>query len=158
MQVRIGSMPVLTSLLLVGVLSLVVGCGGDPNMSAVSGTVKANGKAVSGGEIMFYPQGGGRPSVGVIDLDGQYELTSKRKGDGAAPGPYDVTITVFKSSSNSSPSVAESVEDETEADMLMEGERVVWLIPMKYSELGTTTLTAEVKKGKNEINFDSADF
>ena len=124
-------------------------------MTAVSGVVKAKGKPVTEGEVMFYPAAGGRPSMGTIGEDGRYELTSKKKGDGAVPGSYKVTISAAKTL-NAVPA-PESMDDETEANMAEA--KMIWLIPEKYSNLRTSTLTAEVEKGKaNEINFDSADF
>lgn len=50
-----------------------------------------------------------------------------------------------------------NINEETEANMAEA--RMLWLIPQKYSELRTTTLSAQVEHGKPmEINFDSADF
>lgn len=158
MQLRLSSVPVSTFLTLVGIISLIAGCSGDSNMQKVSGTIKAKGKVVTYGQIVFYPQGGGRPSVGIIGSDGGYELTSKKRGDGVAIGSYDVTITAIKPNTRK-PSTAMSVEEETSAEMLREDERVTWLFPMKFSERRTTTLTAEVTAGEpNVIDFDSADF
>lgn len=158
MQVRFNSVQVSTFLMLSGILSLIAGCSGNSNMQAVSGTIKAKGKVVTSGEVMFYPQGGGRPSVGIIGNDGGYELTSKKKGDGVAIGSYDVTITAIKEKARRA-SAANSVEEETAADMLLQDERVTWVFPMKFSERRTSPLTAEVKAGEpNVIDFDSADF
>ena len=138
--------------------SFISGCsGGDPNLSVVNGTVKAKGEPVLSGEVMFYPTGGGRPAVGLIGPDGRYELTSFNKGDGVTPGRHKVTINANKlDRPNNAPSPT-SVEEETAA--YMDGVTITWLIPKKYSQLRTTTLTAEVAAGQpNEINFDSADF
>jgi hypothetical protein len=33
-------------------------------------------------------------------------------------------------------------------------EKIIWLVPSEYAELPTTTLTAKVAPGQNEINFD----
>lgn len=140
------------------VLTLLVGCsGGNPNLTAVSGTVKANGEAVSEGEIMFFPSGGGRPARAQIGPDGRYELTSFKKGDGVPLGSHDVTITAYKTQRPNNAPEANDINEETEANMAEA--KIVWLIPRKFSERATSTLTAEVKKGEpNEIDFDSADF
>lgn len=159
MQTRLNSVQVCTSLCLVGVLCLLAGCMGDSKLAAVSGTIKYKGEVVPQGEVVFYPVGGGRPSIGSIDENGRYELTSKKKGDGVAPGAYKVSITAFKTISRSKAGPApQSVEEETEA-FVNTKDRLVWIVPQEFSESRTTPLTAEVKKGiANEINFDPADF
>lgn len=147
-----------TSIPIICTLVFFTGCTGQSkNLTAVSGTVKAKGKLVSAGEIMFYPSGGGRPAVSEIDSEGRYELTSFEKGDGVVPGSHKVTISVYDTKRPNNAPAPNSVEEETEANMAEA--KIIWLIPSKYSELNTTTLTAEVEKGKAmEINFDSADF
>jgi hypothetical protein len=123
----------------------------------VSGIVKAEGEAVSEGQIMFYPDGGGRPAVSKIGPDGRYELTTFKGGDGVAPGSHKVTIFVQKTFLPKGVKEANSVEEET--GPVWAREKVKWVIPKKYSARHSTNLTAQVEEGKSmEINFDSANF
>ncbi len=158
MQPCLASNSIWTFIPLVFTIMLFAGCSGRAgSLTSVSGVVKANGKRVSQGEIMFYPSGGGRPAMGIIGPDGRYKLTSFKAGDGVVPGSHKVTITVQTSSLPKGVEEVNSVEEET--SFSWERERVTWVIPEKYSVLHSTTLTAEVEKGKAmEINFDSADF
>ena len=147
---------ILNSVWIAFALVLLVGCsGGNPNLTVVSGVVKANGEPVTEGEIMFYPTGG-RPAISQIGPDGRYELTSFKRGDGVPPGTHKVTISSYSTNGNNAPAPTD-INEETMADY--REQKIVWLIPQKYSERSTSTLTAEVKAGEpNEINFDSADF
>lgn len=158
MQSRSDFRPFWSTTLIVCTVALMAGCFGQGrDLTAVSGTVKANGKLVTEGQIMFYPAGGGRPAIGQIDSEGRYELSSYTKNDGVAAGKHKVTLSVYKTKRRNNLPAPNSVEEETEANMAEA--KIIWLIPEKYSELFSSTLTAEVEKGKkNEINFDSADF
>ena len=139
-------------------LALFCGCGNKhPSLVGVKGIVKADGETVSDGQIMFLPTGGGRPASGPIGPDGQYELTSFKKGDGVPPGSYKVTINVHKTVGPDRDADVTDINDEAVGNDSVQ--KLVWVIPQKYSSRGSTTLKAEVKAGEdNEINFDSADF
>lgn len=143
--------------LLACTMGLLCGCfGSDSGLTVVSGVVKVNGEPATEGEIMFYPTSG-RPAMSQIRPDGTYELTSFKKGDGVTPGKHKVTISVNETIRPNNAAAPNDINEENAANMA-EG-KIVWLIPQKYSERNTTTLTAEVEAGKpNEINFDSADF
>ena len=69
------------------------GCGGS-NLVKVRGVVTLDGKPLSSATISFNPIGGaGRPASGLSDGDGNFQLTTSRTNDGAAPGEYKVTVT-----------------------------------------------------------------
>jgi hypothetical protein len=56
--------------------------------------VTLDGKPLSWATITFNPIGGaGRSASGLSDDDGNFQLTTLRTNDGAAPGEYKVTVT-----------------------------------------------------------------
>jgi len=115
------------------------GCGGGPEMAPVSGRVTASGRPVVRGTILFVPVGGDRDSTmaatGNIEADGTYALRSGRDTEGAACGSYRVAIQ------------GRSVSDP-------EGMPPNRQIHARYNNAESSGLTAEVKPGTNEINFD----
>lgn len=79
-----------------GVLLLflsLVGCFGGPGVpvSAVSGVVTQAGQPISGATVTFYPETG-RPSVGMTDETGRYELQFTQDVNGAMIGMHRVSI------------------------------------------------------------------
>ena len=119
------------------VLLFTTGCGrpaGQPDLGTVTGIVKLDGKPLPKVNVMFGPVSG-RPSVGVTNAEGKYELSYLDRTKGAKVGSHIVSITTWYLE-----------EDSPEA--LNTPEK----IPNIYNT--KTTLKAEVKPGKNEINFD----
>jgi hypothetical protein len=75
------------------VLGGSAGCG-RTNLVKVKGLVTLDGKPLSSATITFVRIGGeGRPASGLSDADGNFQLTTLRTNDGAAPGEYKVTVT-----------------------------------------------------------------
>ena len=108
-----------------------------------------DGQPVPVGRIMFHPLKG-RPAIGTIGDDGSYELPTFEQGDGALVGSHTVTIKATRTTGSSGP---RNFEEEAQGVPFVEG-TTEWLVPEKYSDRSTTTLTAEVKAEKNTINFD----
>ncbi|VTS06907.1 hypothetical protein [Tuwongella immobilis] len=133
-------------ILLVGML-LTVGCQDslpprDP-VVPVSGSVRFQGAAVAGGAITFHPaQSVENPratrSLGSIDKDGNYQLTTYDTHDGAPPGEYVVTIYWPGKLPAGSP-IGEVGPDRLKG---------------KYANPKTTKLKATVKDSPNTIDFD----
>lgn len=140
---------------LFALLPWIAGCS-DNGLTPVSGTVQVSGQPVSSGTIMFTPSGG-PAAVGEIK-NGSYTLSTYKPGDGAWVGSHRVVI---QATSIGPSSVIEpkSIEDEfnpapgSTGRILVPG-KVSWLVPEKYSQIQTTPLTAEVKRGIKEHNFD----
>lgn len=124
----------LTWTLLVSLLALAaVGCGQNPyETNSVTGVVTLDGAPLPGARVTFFPAGG-RPSYGITDENGRYELTYIRDIMGAEAGRHAVSIT-------------------TEADTLPNGQMPPERIPRRYN--AASTLTAEVTEGANEIDFE----
>jgi len=118
-------------------LAALAGCGGKgPALGRVAGKVTLNGQALEGVTVEFQPKGGS-PSSGVTDASGRYELAFTFRRKGALPGKHTVRIRY------------EPCEDETAAP---KKPIVTPLIPPQYNV--QYTLTAEVKPGSNEIDFE----
>jgi hypothetical protein len=115
-------------------LVAVCGCGRSqnlPDLGLVTGTVTLDGAPVPNVLVMFEPKDAAL-STGTTNASGEYELWYT-KVKGAAIGKHVVRI--------------EKVEDPEQAGR---GKPVT--IPDRYNT--NSTLTAEVKAGKNTINFD----
>lgn len=88
-----------TTLFLLGMgLLFTAGCGdGKLRCYPATGKVLLNGKPYEGARVIFCPVGGGeklqkeRP-YGVTDQNGEFELTTFLKGDGAPVGDYNIMI------------------------------------------------------------------
>jgi hypothetical protein len=117
----------------------LVGCGGTdiPEVGEVSGTVTIDGKPTSGILVSFIPTGGGRPSSGVTNDEGYYELQYSPNAMGALLGTHKVSIvapeesTVDNPGERSAPLVAKSA------------------IPQKYLDMKKEV---EVKAGDNTVD------
>jgi hypothetical protein len=122
---------------------LLAGCGdGRPKTAVVRGTVTYKGKPVPNGTINFIPAVG-PASSGEIGPDGAYTLTTFRTGDGAVLGTHKVVIVAMQALGD------KAVEAWTPLPPP--------IVPMKYTSLGTTDLTGEVKDQENTINFALTD-
>lgn len=119
------------------VASLVIaGCSGRtdrPELGEVSGKVTLDGQPAAGVLVLFHPEKG-RGSSGVTDKEGNYKLNYLHDTPGAKIGVHKVAI-------------ATPQEDESDPEARKIPER----IPKQYN--ASTTLTADVKAGANEINF-----
>ena len=137
-------------------LMLLAGCGsGRPETAAVAGKISYQGKAVTAGKIMFYPESG-RPAVGTIQADGSYQLTTFDEGDGAVLGKHQVTITASRTTGG--PAQPKTFEEELalagKKSAPLSGQPVVtWLVPEEYSQRHTSPVTADVVRGENTIDF-----
>src|SRR5437764_4104372 len=73
------------------------GCGGytssAPTYEVKGKVLLANGKTLSAGRVTFVAADGLLPQAsGEIQPDGDFALTTRNAGDGAAPGKYKVRI------------------------------------------------------------------
>lgn len=106
------------------------GCGSD--LVSVTGTVTLDGKPLEGATVTFRPQEGesDRPSAGVTDASGKYELKYTATEKGAKKGKHRVEI-----------STASNSEEESKPETL----------PTSYNV--NSELTADVTSGANVIDF-----
>ena len=117
------------------VILLLVGCGGSSRtapLGTVTGVVTMDDKPLAKVEVSFTPVKG-RPSVGLTDTNGKYDLIYVDNLHGALVGEHTVRITTYVE------------EDSPEAQNFKE------TIPQKYnlkSEMKET-----VKAGRNQFNY-----
>jgi hypothetical protein len=117
-------------------LLLLTGCGGPSDVGGVEGVVTLDGKPLPDAMVQFQPESG-RPSVGMTDTGGHYELQYTADAAGAALGRHTVRISTGGKRMN-----AETGEIKEYPER----------VPAKYNT--NTELTVEVKPGGNELNFD----
>lgn len=116
----------------------------DESTLKVQGAISYNGEPVTTGQIVFFPDSGGKIAVGQIQKDGTYILTTYKEGDGALPGSHQVAIISERDMEGID---AEDPEAEAEPSF----------IPTKYNMQKTSGLTAIVKEETNEIDFALTD-
>ena len=123
---KLPSLPVL-------LLFLLVGCSRYPDTVPVSGKILYNGEPLKFGSVMFQPRQG-QPARAQIQPDGTFALGTYKKEDGAVLGEHRVRVMCYTSQNPNAPTAGTVGEQSLGTP----------LIPLKYSRLGTSGLTAEV--------------
>jgi hypothetical protein len=124
-------------------LVLCAGCGdGGPPLGRVEGVISVDGVPLTNAKLTFMPETG-TTSYGATDKNGKYSLMFTDTKHGAMLGKHIVEIEVSRMSK------AEAAE--LKAQGIEVGQSNLE-IPRQYKQRGA--LTAEVKSGKNEINFE----
>ena len=127
----------LGSLLLLGAILVAVGCERKVPEGTVSGKVTYKGKAVTTGSVNFTDSQKGIGSQGPLDGSGNYTIP-----DPLQVGTYKVFI---------QPPIPEQLPPGTPP------KKPGVAIPSKYQDAGKSTLSFEVKAGKNDINIELTD-
>lgn len=102
------------------------------------------GQPLKSGTVMFFPAEG-RAAVGQIQNDGTFKLQ-------ALPGKHQVTVEATRIEVKGRP--MEELTDEQAAQINPADAKVIWVAPQNYSERGSTSLTAEVERKPNRIDFN----
>ena len=134
-----GSSFILTVGLLAGCSSAPAG----PPLVPTSGTITLDGKPLAAADLIFVPQGDtkGQSGVARTDAEGKYELmTADRKHKGVAVGSYRVVINKLVK-----PDGSDYVPDPNAGPFDAGGFKE--LLPAAYSDMGETTLDANVPDG-----------
>lgn len=131
-----------------GLILSASGCGGTklPETVSVSGTVIYQSKPVEGAQVVLNnTDPAGKPAAGVTDAQGKFTVQTyvdpANQVRGAIPGSYKVTVMKIEKSTMSSEEMMKSAAS---------GDKQAGpkhLLPVKYSNLATTDLPAEIKKG-----------
>jgi hypothetical protein len=151
-------------------LSLVImtGCGPDPNIGQVSGTVTYKGAPVEGATVSFLPTSGeGVLAVGNTDAAGHYVLAApvQKRGKGVTAGAFSGTYNVAIRKLEVTLSKADQLYQEGKItyDELQSrggggGGTTRDLLPLKYRDAKTSGLEADVKaKTDNVFDFEIVD-
>lgn len=140
-------------LTLFAIAMTITGCGGGgpddlPEIGQVTGTITVDGSPKANVIVAFQPEGG-RPSQGITDDQGHYELVYSRDANGAKIGKNLVTLST--DTSGDSYESENTAEGQTEEEASKDSE-----IPAKYNTQATDNpeMTVEVKAGSNEFNWD----
>lgn len=125
-------------LVVVGLIGSV-GCSGS-NLVEVTGKVTYKGEPVKSGTISFVAAD--KPAAyGDLQPDGTFSLHTDKPGDGATPGAYRVIVVAMQDQGGLLPEQRSPLPPPT--------------VPIKYTSLATTDLTADVASGKkNVIDFN----
>jgi hypothetical protein len=129
-------------------LVLLSGCGKGIDANYVEGTITLDGKPLPGASITFFVSGDDTKTAGGFsDENGRYRITPQggTGGEGAKDGNYQVTA-----------SKAETVplpKPVKYDDGTVSTETTKQVLPAVYQNRQKTPLKAEVKKGKNKIDF-----
>jgi hypothetical protein len=123
-------------------LVILSGCADDtPPIGYVTGMVTRGGKPVPNLTIGFTPTEG-RPSWGMTDADGRYELHWDADHDGAEVGTHKVSAAYIPGSPDEEAALAKGKRPPEE----------LAAITKKYGNYQTTPLTIEVKDGSQVID------
>ena len=108
-------------------------------MAPVMGKITVVGLPVIRGTVSYVPDNSkgesGKAAVGDIGPDGTYVLKTPGEGEGVLVGRYIVSVS------------GRGLKDEEHMPPNRQ-------IPVRYASARQSGLTAEVKDGPNEINFD----
>ncbi|QEL15781.1 hypothetical protein [Limnoglobus roseus] len=118
-----------------GVSFFTAGCGGPPKAD-VKGKVTLDGKPIANGSIEFFPIGGKGQTAAAIIKDGEYTVQT--------------SVCNMKVSVNANTVVGKHKAYDTPDSPMIEV--VKNIIPAKYNT--SSELTADMKAGPNEHNFD----
>ena len=130
--------------LLFSSIVLIAGCRESSKIASVAGTVKLDGKPLPNASVSFQPIGEGRlnpgpGSTGLTDDKGEYTLVVTGGGSGAVVGMHRVEISCPTDRGKYRP------EDDRRP-------RPRERVPLHYN--AQSTLSFEVKPGKNTANFE----
>lgn len=139
---RLNSARRLSSLLAAtGVLTALAGCSGDDGVELVpvTGVVKLDSQPLANARVVFMPKSG-RPSAGMTDAEGRYELFYTVDEPGVLPGPHTISISTF-------------VEPDSDTDDPVRQKGQPESIPSIYNR--KSTLTQEITPEHSEpVNFE----
>ena len=132
---RVASMsPALLLPVLLAIAAMVIGCGKRGHeLAPVGGKATYRGAPLKFGSVTFQPESG-RPSTGMIQPDGTFQMITHGQGDGAAVGKNQVCVGCFEKPAG-------------DVEGLALGKA---LIPRKYLSYATSGIVVEVRSGAND--------
>lgn len=145
-------------ILSVALLTSFAGCGGggapdQPDLGALTGTIKVDGAAKQGLEVSFQPESG-RPSMATTDANGYYEMQYTANAAGAKIGKGVVRVTSGSDGgSESYGSEDESEEGDGEGESYGSEKEA---IPAKYNSEAADNpeMNIEVEAGGTTFDLD----
>jgi hypothetical protein len=138
-------------------VAVFIGCSpkADFPIEMVEGIITLDGNPVDGATVGFSPADGttGKPAVGRTDASGKYVLTASQGGQfgkGTAAGRYNVSVSKSKPERELTGAELKKA-DETG---VMPNIAIIDIVPKKYGDPKNSGLKADVKKRKNNFNFE----
>ena len=130
----------------------VLGCHSDQaKLGLVTGKVTLDGKPIAKGTITFESPGQ-RPAIGQVVDGAIVDVTTYEPGDGAPVGHHLVAISATDdAASSSSASTSNPGEIKKTSTNYMVGKS---LVPARYNAPNSSGLTADIKAGKNPVEFN----
>lgn len=130
---------------------LFTGCGAEPAVFPVTGTVNVDGKPTDKVLVNFYPADsspqhfGVRHAIGITDAQGKFKLICSGGLEGVAAGDYKVTFSrpvirgrAALADANSKPEESGTVES----------------MPKDYTQPESTPVSVKVGKGGGDFSLD----
>ena len=141
---------------LLALAGLAGGCGkGGPDLIAVTGTVKVDGKPAPNAQVVFHPaERQGTTSVGTTNAAGEYELLFPGGRKGALAGAHRVTIEYHVLPDGSTPSNDLPPDDPNSYEALLAVGGLKQVLPAKYSDPAKTELKANVSASEMVFDFE----
>lgn len=134
----------IASMIAIAAVLTIVGCSSrpadEPPLGRVRGKVTMDGQPLAGVDVVFVPKTG-RPSMATTDANGRYDMWYINRTMGAKVGPHNVFIRPTDMPPEMAPDGSSGGAPAAPRPR----------IPAKYNK--RSTLTAEVKAGKNTIDF-----
>jgi hypothetical protein len=120
-------------------MTLAAGCGSGlcPVAGALTWKDGTPAKELSGGQVVFEESQKHISSIGVIGPDGTFTLTTQKPGDGVPKGHYQVAILEHRPNANAAGT-----------------QLVPAKLDLKYADLNSSGLEADIKSGKNVVTFE----
>lgn len=151
-RIVVGAYRFSYSFLLLTVLALCFGCGGQPPLHSITGKVSLGGKTYPRLIVYFYPKSGrvGSHNLGVGETDAAGNLTLRSTaGDGLAAGEYKVFFSCMVTPSGSVIDAGNEKFDDRR------GVETVELVPDEYASDETTPVIFQVRRqSENNFEFD----
>ena len=128
-------------LLLTVVLGLgLFGCNKNESLGTIHGTVTYEGAPVTEGTISFRGDENGLSVSDELDAEGKFEVTA---AGGIPPGTYKAFIVPPEVEVSIGPNVAPVLKPKDMPN-----------VPKEFRSIRSTTLTADITTGDNEVNFE----
>jgi hypothetical protein len=125
----------------VALLLLTTGCSG-PKLMEVSGKVTYKGQPVPSTRVCFQPDSGSRPSIGITDDSGKFQMSYSRAQWGVTPGPHTVCLSYVVGA------------DEERGRVPPKASREVKTVILRYGDPKKSSLHYDVNKNGEVFNID----
>lgn len=148
----------IAAFLTLGLVAAAIGCGDDDGLGKrykVSGKVTYKGAPLTKGSVNFWPDdvAKGQAATGTIQPDGSYTLGTRGTDDGALAGKYKISIT----SNDVDASKVGALNGGSADQVAVAKAQGKSLIPVKYTGIDKSGLTAEVSSSNTKFDFDLKD-